>query len=103
MSQMNEHRGNNLKMLNQIIRCIKAHAVHHDVDYTNLQFLLCKQLVQLLTRHYRLDFLRPILHAVPLSDGTVATMTIFDVKAHLIAFLNNPLKMRKENFAFWES
>ncbi len=26
-------------------------------------------------------------------------MTIFDVKALLIAFLNNPLKMRKENFA----
>jgi hypothetical protein len=26
-------------------------------------------------------------------------MTIFDVKALLIAFLNNPLKMREENFA----
>jgi hypothetical protein len=60
---------------------------------------MSKQLVQSLTRYYQLDFLKPILHTVPLSDGTVATMTIFDLKALLIAFLNNPLKMRKENFA----
>ena len=32
MSRMNEHRGNDLNMFNQIIQCIKAHAVHHYVD-----------------------------------------------------------------------
>jgi hypothetical protein len=32
MSRMNEHRGNDLNMFNQIIQCIKAHAVHHNVD-----------------------------------------------------------------------
>ena len=99
MSQLNEHRGNDLNMFNQIIQCIKAHAVHHDVEFNTLQILSRKQLVQFLTRYYKLDFLKPTLHSVPLSDGTVATMTIFDVKALLIAFLNNPLKMRDENFA----
>jgi hypothetical protein len=86
-------------MFNQIIQCIKAHAVHHDVDFNKLQILSRKQYVQFLTRYYRLNFLKPTLHSVPLSNGTVATMTIFDMKALLIAFLNNPLKMREENFA----
>ena len=51
MSQLNKHRGNDLNMFNQIIQCIKAHAVHHDVDYVRLQILSRKQLVQLL-RYY---------------------------------------------------
>jgi hypothetical protein len=33
MSQMNELRGNDLNMFNQITQFIKAHAVHHNVDY----------------------------------------------------------------------
>jgi hypothetical protein len=36
---------------------------------------------------------------VPLTDGSVATVPIFDVKALLIAFLNDPLRMHQENFA----
>jgi hypothetical protein len=64
-----------------------------------LQILSRKQLVQVLTKHYQLDFLKPTLHFVPLSDGSVATVPIFDVKAQLIAFLGNPLQMREENFA----
>jgi len=47
-----------------------------------------------------MDFLKPRLHSVPLSGGTVATMTVFDVNALLIAFLNNLYKMRKKYFAF---
>jgi hypothetical protein len=96
MSQMNEHRGNDLNMFNEIITCIKKHAVHHAVDYTTLQILSQKQLVELLTRYYRLDFLKPILRTITLSNGTLATMTIFDVKALLIAFLNDMLIMREE-------
>jgi hypothetical protein len=55
--------------------------------------------VQVLTKRYQLDFLKPTLHSVPLSDRSVATIPIFDVKAQLIAFLNDPLRMRKEKFA----
>jgi hypothetical protein len=94
MSQMNEHQGNVLNMFNEITTCIKKHAVHHAVDYTTLQILSQKQLVELLTKYYRLDFLKPILCTITLSNGTLATMTIFDVKALLITFLNDPLKMR---------
>ncbi len=65
-----------------------------------LQILSKKQLVQLLTKYYQLNFLKPTLHSMPLvTDGSVATVPIFDVKAFLIAFLNDPLRMRQENFA----
>ena len=64
-----------------------------------LQILSRKQLVQLLTKYYRLNFLKPKSHSVPLTDGSVPTVPIFDVKAFLIAFLNDPLRMRQETFA----
>ena len=69
------------------------------MDYTTLQILSRKQLVQLLTKYYQLKFLKPTLHSVPLTDGSVATVPKFDVKALLIAFLNDPLRMHQENFA----
>jgi hypothetical protein len=36
---------------------------------------------------------------VPLIDGFVVTVPILNVKALLIAFLNDPLRMRQESFA----
>ncbi len=36
---------------------------------------------------------------MPLTDGTVATVPTFYVEAILVAFLNDPLQMREENFA----
>jgi hypothetical protein len=69
------------------------------MEYTALQILSRKQLVQLLTKYYQLNFLKPKIHSVPLTDGSVATVPIFDVKALVIAFLNDPLRMRQENFA----
>jgi hypothetical protein len=67
--------------------------------YTTLQILSRKELVQLLTKYYQLNFLKPTLQLVPLTDGSVATVPIFDVKALLIAFLNDPSRMGQETFA----
>ncbi len=36
---------------------------------------------------------------MPLTEGSVATVPIFDVKALLIAFLNDPLRISQESFA----
>ncbi len=63
-----------------------------------LQILSRKQLVQLLTKYYQLNFLKQKLHSLPLIDESVATVPIFDVKALLIAFLNDLLRMHQENF-----
>jgi hypothetical protein len=96
---MNTHSRNDLNMFNEVIQCVRAHAIHFNMDYTTLQILSRKQLVQLLTKYYQLNFLKPTLHSVPLTDGSVATVPIFDVKALLIAFINDPLIMHQENFA----
>jgi hypothetical protein len=95
---MNDHRGNDMSMLNEVVQCVKVHALHYRVDFTTLQILSTKQLVRVLTKCYKLDFLKPTLHSVPLSDGSVATVPIFDVKAQLIAFLNDSLCMHKKKF-----
>ncbi len=39
------------------------------------------------------------MHNVALSDGSVATVSIFDVKETLLSFLNDQGQMRRENFA----
>ncbi len=39
------------------------------------------------------------MHNVTLSDGSVATVPIFDMKETLLAFLNDPCRMRVENIA----
>jgi hypothetical protein len=39
LSQMNEHRGNDLIMFNEVMKCVKAHATHYNMDYTMLQIL----------------------------------------------------------------
>ncbi len=91
LSKMNNHRGNDINMFNEVIQCVKVHALHYRVDFTTLQIISRKQLVQVLTKHYQLDFLKPTLHFVPLSDGSVATVPIFAVNTQIIAFLNDPL------------
>jgi hypothetical protein len=69
------------------------------MDYTTLQILSRKQLVQLLTKYYQLNFLKPTILSVSLTDGSVATVPMFDVKALLSVFLNDSLRMRQEIFA----
>jgi hypothetical protein len=86
-------------MFNEVIQCVKAHVIHYNMDSTTLQILSRKQLVQLLTKYNQLNFLKPTLHSVPLTDGSVATVPIYYVKGLLIAFLNHPLRMHQENFA----
>jgi hypothetical protein len=96
---MNTDRGNDLNIFNEVFQWVKAHAIHYNMDYTMLQILSRKQLVQMLTKYYQLIFFKPTLDSVPLTDGSVATVPILDVKALLIAFLNDPLRIRQENFA----
>jgi hypothetical protein len=90
---------NDLNMFDEVIQCVKAHAIYYNMDYTTLQILSRKQLVQLLTKYYQLNFLKPTLHSVPLTDGSVATVPILDAKALLIAFLNDLCIMCQDNSA----
>ena len=86
-------------MFNEVVWYVKAHAIHYNMDYTTLQILSRKQLVQLVRKYYQLNFLKPTLHSVPHTDESGVTVPIFNVKALLIAFLNDFLRMGQENFA----
>ena len=99
LSQMSRHRGNDLNIHSEILELIKNHAQTHSVDFSTLQIMSRQKLIHLLTTHYRLGFLKPTLATVMLTDGTKATVPIFNVKATLLSFLNDPSKMRPENFA----
>jgi hypothetical protein len=90
-SVISQHRGNNLNMFNQVIQCVSGHALHQNIDFRTLHVMSRNQLLQYLCKYYKLDFLKPTLHNVPLSDGSVATVPIFDVKEMLLLFLNNPV------------
>ncbi len=52
LSKMNDHRDNDMNMFNEVIQCVKVHALHYRVDFITLQILSRKQLVQVLTKHY---------------------------------------------------
>jgi len=77
-------------MFNQVIQCVSGHALHHSIDFRTLHVMSRDQILQYLCKYYRLDFLKPTLHNVPLSDGSVATVPNFDVKEILLSFLNDP-------------
>jgi hypothetical protein len=99
MHDLSTHRGNDLNLQDDVLQCVKTHAITHNVDFKTIQILPRKTLIKYLTRHYQLEFLQPQLHAVPLSDGSIATVPVFDVKSLLIAFLHNPFRMQQKNFA----
>ena len=90
LSVISQHRGSNLNMFNQVIQCISGHVLHQGIDFRTLHVMSPDQLLQYLCHYYRLNFLKPIMYNVALSDWSVATAPIFDVKETLLSFLNDP-------------
>ena len=43
--------------------------------------------------------MKPVMHKVTISDDSVVTVPMFDVKAVLLSILHDPQRMRYENFA----
>ena len=43
--------------------------------------------------------MKPVMHKVTISDGSVFTVPVFDVKSVLLSILQDPQRMRYENFA----
>jgi hypothetical protein len=86
-------------MFRDITECVSSHALHHGVNFSTMHILSREHLVKQLTNTYQLQFLRPTIHYVTLSDNTHASVPTYDVKAQFIAFLNDPLHMKPEHFA----
>lgn len=99
MHDLSHHRGNDLNLQDNVLQCLKSHATRNNIDFKTMHIYTRQRLIRILTKHYRLDFLKPILHSVPMSDGSIVTVPVFDVKALLISFLNDPVRMKKQNIA----
>ncbi len=99
VSVISQHRENDLNMFNQVMQCVSGHAYHRHIDFRTIHVMSRDQLLWYICQYYRLDFLKPTMHNVALSDGSVATVPIFDVKETILPFLNNPGQMRVENIA----
>ena len=95
LSEISRHRGNYLNLFNQVIQCVSGHALYQSVDFRTLHVMSHDQFLRYLCHYYRLDFLKPTMHNLSLSDGSVVTVPIFDVKATLLSFLNDPNRMRR--------
>ncbi len=86
LSQLQAHQRNDLNMFNQIVECVKKHAVYHRVNFATLAIMSRQQLLIELSKYYNLKFMQPTLHHVPLAGGSVATFPIFNVKSLLHSF-----------------
>ena len=98
-SVLQRHRGNDLNMFKEITECISKHAIHHGVQFENMHMLSRHTLVKKLTDEHKLHFLRPNMHHITLSNGSIATVPVYDAKQLFLSFLNDPNRMKPEHFA----
>ncbi len=69
-----------------------------NVDFRTLHVMSRDQILRYLCQYYRLDFLKPTMHNVALSDGSVATVPIFDAKQTLLALITYNFKLKLMSF-----
>ena len=96
---ISSHRGVDLKLYDEIIDLIKNHATTQDTDFATHKLYHRKELTRTLSTLYNLGDLQPILHNVTLSDSSVVSVPVFDVKAVILAMLHDTRKMQSTNFA----
>jgi hypothetical protein len=96
---LSSHRGVDLSLYDEIIDTIKYHSTVHKTDFSATKLYHRKELTTTLSDLYKFNEMKPVMHKVTISDGSVVTVPVFDVKAVLLSILHDPKRMRYENFA----
>jgi hypothetical protein len=97
---LSSHRGVDLNLYDEIIDLIKHHATKHETNFSTNKLYHQEELTATLSTLYNLNDLRPNLHIVTLSDGSVVTVPIFNVlKAVILSILQDPKRMQQKHFA----
>ena len=96
---ISSHRGVDLKLYDEIIDLIHVHATTHATDFGNHKLYHRNELTMTLSNLYNLGDLKPILHNVTLSDSSVVSVPVFDVKAVILSMLHDTRRMQSNNFA----
>ena len=96
---MSSHRGVDLSLYDEIIDVIKFHTSIQKTDLSVTKLYHRKDLTATLSSLYQLNELKPLMQQIAISDGSIVTVPIFDVKAVILSILHDPQKMQFENFA----
>jgi len=96
---LSSHRGVDLKLYDEIIDLIKYHASTQATDFTNNKLYHRQELTTTVAKLYNLTELQPTLHNVTLSDSSVVSVPVFNVKAVILSMLHDKRLMQPHNFA----
>lgn len=95
---LSSHRGVDLKLYDEIIDLIKMHGAQ-DNNFSTSQLYHRNELTKNVAKLYNLTELQPRLHNVTLSDSSVVSVSVFDVKAVILSMLNDSRRMQQIHFA----
>lgn len=96
---LSSHRGVDLKLYDEIIDLIHHYATTQDMDFRTTKLYHRKQLTKTLSKLYNLADLEPQMHHVSLSNSSIVTVPVFDVKAVILSILHDPNRMQPQHFA----
>ena len=95
---LSSHRGVDLKVYDEIIDLIKFHSAQ-DSNFSTHGLVHRQELTTSIANLYNLTALQPRLHQVTLTDSSVVSVSVFNVKAVILSMLNDPRRMQQKNFA----
>jgi len=96
---LSTHRGVDLKLYDEIIDLIKYHASTQVTDFTTNKLYHRQELTTTVANLYNLTKLQPTLHNVTLSDSSIVSVPVFNVKAIILSMLHDSRLMQPHNFA----
>ena len=96
---LSSHRGVDLKLHDEIMDLIELHSRGRNTDLSTVKLYRRNELMATLTTVYNMHHLKHTTHNVTLSDSSVVSVPVFDVKAIILSILQDPARMRQDNFA----
>ncbi len=96
---LSSHRGVDLKLYDQITDLVGYHSTTRNTDFTKVKLYHRNELICTLTSLYNLQHLKHTIHNVMLSDSSVVSVPVFHVKSIILSLLQDPQRMKHDNFA----
>jgi len=96
---LSSHRGVDLKLYDEITDLVSYHSTTRNTDFSKVKLYHRKELTSTMTSLYNLQHLKHTIHNVTLSDSSVVSVPVFDVKSIILSILQDPQRMKHDNFA----
>jgi hypothetical protein len=93
---ISSHRGVDLKLFDEITDLVKSFS---NTDFSSVKLYHRKELTSTITSLYNLHHLKHSVCNVQLSDQSIVSVPVFNVKSIILSMLQDPYRMKKENFA----